>query len=132
MNLKVTTRIAGILSGILACSLSFSQEAQEEDYLHIADDLGQGLELQDVSDRAYEYSNRYWEYIHYHERDDHDHEEHGPGTLEYDSHDGIDEELSAGEAVTAIYTHATELANVDRLALDIVNVACHATQTKRG
>jgi outer membrane protein OmpA-like peptidoglycan-associated protein len=122
LSLKAATRIAGILSGILACSLSFSQETQEEEYLNIADDLGQGLELQDVSDRAYEYAGKYWEYVHGHERDDHDHEEHGPETLEYDSHDGIDEELSAGEAVTAIYTHARQLGNVDRLALDIVNV----------
>lgn len=96
---------------------------EEEDYIHISEDLRTGMELQEVSDRAYDNAEEYWEFVHGHERDDgHDHEEHGLDTPEYRSHDGDDEELSAGEAVAAIYTHANDLVDVDRLALDIVNV----------
>jgi len=35
-------------------SLSFNLQAQEEVYLHIAEDLSRGLKLQDVLDRAYD------------------------------------------------------------------------------
>ena len=78
----------GIISGIFVLVLSFKLQAQEEDYLHIAQDLGQGMELQEVSDRAYDNAEEYWEHSHGHERDGHGHEEHTPGTPDYDSHDG--------------------------------------------
>jgi outer membrane protein OmpA-like peptidoglycan-associated protein len=114
---------AAALTGLLFAAQTVGLQADEqEDYANIIEDLKQGLELQDVSDRAYEHAEEYWEYMHGHERDGHDHEEHGPGTEEFGTHDGIDEELSAGEAVTAIYTEAPALGGVDRLALDIVEV----------
>lgn len=123
MKRKSAVNIAGMLSGILAFSLSFGLQAQEEGYQDIATDLRGGLELQEVSDRAFDNAEKYWELDHGHERDDgHDHEEHGPGTPEYGSHDGIEEELSAGEAVTAIYTLAYEQGNAQRDSLDIVKV----------
>jgi outer membrane protein OmpA-like peptidoglycan-associated protein len=115
-----------VVSALIAAAallLSPLLQAQEEDeYVHIIEDLGQGLELQEVSDRAHENSELYWEYTHNHERDDHDHEEHPEGAAEHGTHDGPDEELSAGEAVTAIFTEANRQPGADRLALDIVNV----------
>ena len=92
-----------IFTGVCAMAFAFSVQAQDENYIDIADDLSNGLELQEVADRAYENADDYWE----------DHQ--GPV-------DGDDEELSAGEAVSAIYTHAIDQGNVDRLAKDIVNV----------
>lgn len=93
----------GILSGILVLTLSFGLQAQEKDYQDISKDLGDGLELKDVSDRAYDHAEKYWE-------------------NSRGQKDGTDDELSAGEAVTAIYTNATRQGNADRLAQDIVNV----------
>ena len=84
-------------------ALTFSVQAQDESYNNVADDLGNGLELQEVADRAYENAGDYWE------------GQQGP-------RDGDDEELSAGEAVSAIFNHATGQGNADRLAKDIVNV----------
>jgi outer membrane protein OmpA-like peptidoglycan-associated protein len=100
--------------------------AQDEgaDYRNIAEDLGRGLELQEVADRAYDNADAYWEYAHAHERDGHEHAEHPPGTAEAAVHDGPDEELSAGEAVTAIYSEARQQENrADPNSLDIVRVA---------
>ena len=70
-------RIAKTFSCVLVLLLPFNLHAQEEDYVHISRDLGRGLELQEVSDRAYENAEEYWEYTHGHERTDHEHEEHG-------------------------------------------------------
>lgn len=92
-----------ILSVLSAITISCSLQAQDDSYLHIADDLGKGMELKEVADRAYDNADEYWE--------------NHPGPR-----DGDDEELSAGEAITAIYTQANEIGNTDRLALDIVNV----------
>lgn len=92
-----------IFTGICTLALAYSVQAQDENYTDVADDLSDGLELQEVADRAYENADDYWE----------DHQ--GPV-------DGDDEELSAGEAVSAIYGHAIDQGNVDRLAKDIVNV----------
>lgn len=111
------TKIAGSLGGFAALMLCAGLMADDDNYVHIARDLGTGMELQEVADRAYDNADDYWEFSHGHERDGHDHEEHGPG-----EHDGTDEELSAGEAVTSIYTLAQQQANSHRLALDIVNV----------
>ncbi len=112
-----------ILGGLLTLSLSFGLQAQDGDYQDIKADLGQGKELQEIADRAYDNTDAYWELVHGHERDGHDHEEHGPGTAEYDVHDGPDEELSAGEAVREIFTNANSSINVaDPKSRDIVEV----------
>jgi len=84
--------------------------AQDDNYNHVNDDLSNGTELKEVANRAYENAEAYWEYAHGHERDGHE-------------HDGTDEELSAGEAVTEIYTNAGLLQQTaDPASLDIIQV----------
>jgi outer membrane protein OmpA-like peptidoglycan-associated protein len=124
VNRHAAVKPAGVLGGLLALFGAVGLQAQEggDKYLDIVDDLRQGIELQEVADRAYDNADYYWEPVHGHERDDHDHPEHGPGTAESDSHDGPDEELSAGEAVTAIFTRANELQAADPQSRDIVKV----------
>jgi hypothetical protein len=115
-------RVRVLLGGLFALVLSGSLIA-DDDYVHVQEDLDKRMELQEISDRAYANAEEYWAYIHGHERDEHDHPEHEEGQPDYNDHDGIDEELSAGEAVMAIYNHATaNRDNVDQLALDIVEV----------
>jgi outer membrane protein OmpA-like peptidoglycan-associated protein len=95
-----------IISGLVcALALPLGLQAQDSDdnYVNITEDLGKGMELQEVADRAYENADEYWENV-------------------TGRRDGDDEELSAGEAVTEIYTNAGSLGNSDRLAKDIVNV----------
>ena len=99
MNIKVVC----LIGGLAVLTLSNGLMAKDDNYVHIADDLGKGMELQEVADRAYENADDYWE--------------NHPGPV-----DGDDETLSAGEAVTAIYSHANDQGNVDPLARDIVNV----------
>jgi outer membrane protein OmpA-like peptidoglycan-associated protein len=81
-----------------------AQDDADSAYTHIADELSRGLPLQDVADNAFDNADDYWT------RD--------PGPV-----DGDDDELSAGEAVTKIFTSANELGNVDAPARDIVRVA---------
>jgi hypothetical protein len=99
----LSIRIACLIGGLLALTLSTGLIAQDDDYVSIEDDLSTGMELQEVANRAYENADGYWENY--------------PGPI-----DGDDEKLSAGEAVTAIYTHASDLPNADPLARDIVSV----------
>lgn len=93
----------------------------DPDYQHVARDLEAGLPLLEVAERAYANAERYWEYVHGHPRDDHDHpEDRTP------AHDGLDEVLSAGEAVEEIHRSALELEGrpgLDPLALDLVEVS---------
>jgi outer membrane protein OmpA-like peptidoglycan-associated protein len=120
--LRIATRRAYV-AGVLAVLAATALQAQEQSYSTIGDDLQRGLPLQEVADRAYQNAEEYWEYAHGHERDGHGHEPHAAGTPEYELHDGTDEELSAGEAVTAIYTGANELeVGVDPTSRDIVSV----------
>lgn len=94
---------------ILALAFSVAVMAQEGNYLHVSNDLANGVELKEIADRAFANSEFYWQ---------HDH----PG-LSPDKHDGRDEPLSAAEAVTEIYTHAAlNRDKADPLALDIVQV----------
>ena len=99
----LSTKIACVLGGVAALMLSTGLLARDDNYQYIEQDLGTGMELQEVADRAYDNADDYWENY--------------PGPV-----DGDDEELSAGEAVTAIYTRAGDLPGADPLARDIVNV----------
>ena len=115
----MSIKIACGLGGVFALLFSTTGVTQEDDYVHIRDDLTTGMDLQEVADRAYQQSEDYWEFTHGHDRDGHEHDEHGLG-----DHDGTDEELSAGEAVAEIYAHAGSImSNVDSNALDIVKIA---------
>ena len=112
-------RSVQLLCVIIFLTLAFGLQAQDDEYIDIRDDLSKGMELQEVSDRAYDNREDYWELTHGHQRDGHDHPE---DTVP--QHDGIDEELSAGEAVTEIFTNANSLGGVvDPNARDIVKVA---------
>ena len=99
----MSKRIACLIGGLAALTLSTGLMAQDDGYVNIEDDLGTGMELQELANRAYANADDYWE--------------NHPGPI-----DGDDEGLSAGEAVTAIYTHASDLPNADPLARDIVSV----------
>jgi len=98
----LSTRIAVSLGGLAAVMFSAGLIAKDDNYVHIAQDLRTGMALQEVADRAYDNADGYW-------------------TNQSDARDGDDEELSAGEAVTAIYTHANDQINTDRRVL-IVDV----------
>jgi outer membrane protein OmpA-like peptidoglycan-associated protein len=111
---QISTRT---LTALCFITLSIGVQAKDDNYQDISADLRQGMELQELSDRAYGNAEDYWEPEHGHARDGHDHDEHGPG-----EHDGTDEELSAGEAVTAIYTNANTIGASHRDSLDIVRV----------
>jgi len=114
----VNNKLARSLGGIFALMLSGGLVAQDEEYVNIRTDLANGLELQEVSDRAYENAEDYWEFSHAHLRDGHEHQEHDWGI-----HDGTDEVLSAGEAVAEIYANAGNNGpNVDPDALDIIKI----------
>jgi outer membrane protein OmpA-like peptidoglycan-associated protein len=99
----LSTKIAGFIGGVAALMLSAGLLAEDENYVNIEGDLGTGVQLQEVAERAFDNADDYWTNY--------------PGPV-----DGDDEELSAGEAVTAIYTHARDLGAADPLAKDIVNV----------
>ena len=78
-------KAARISGAICAIFLSFSAQAQDDNddnYQSIEADLRNGLLLQEVADRAYDNADDYWA--------------NNPG-----QRDGDDDELSAGEAVTA-------------------------------
>ena len=110
--------IIGGLAGFLSLALSTVSVAQDDDYVHIQADLSGGMGLQEISDRAFENAEDYWEIAHGHVRDGHDHEPHGLG-----EHDGTDELLSAGEVVAEIYAHAgSHRQSADPRSLDIVQV----------
>jgi outer membrane protein OmpA-like peptidoglycan-associated protein len=97
---------------------SIAAPAQEDRYVHVGDDLQNGMELQDIAKRAFDNSGDYWEYAHGHDRDGHDHPGHAEGM-----HHGTDEELSAGEAVSEIFNNAAQnRSNAHPRALDIVEV----------
>ena len=96
-------KVACLIGGLAALTLSTGLMAKDDDYVNIEDDLSTGMELQEEANRAYENADDYWE--------------NHPDPI-----DGNDEELSAGEAVTAIYAHASDLPNADPLARDIVSV----------
>ena len=96
-------KVACLIGGLAALTLSTGLMAKDDDYVNIEDDLSTGMELQELANRAYENADDYWE--------------NHPDPI-----DGNDEELSAGEAVTAIYAHASDLPNADPLARDIVSV----------
>ena len=115
MNNAVILRFVGVVALIF----SVGAIADEDEYINVREDLYTGVELQEVADRAYKYSDEYWEFTHGHKRDDdHDHPEHDIG-----EHDGTDEMLSAGEAVAEIYANAgLKRPVVDPNALDIVKV----------
>lgn len=103
---------------IVLALLPWTASAQDDAYTDIPADLQGGVLLEEVSARAYDNAEAYWEVNHGHARDGHDH----PADTTT-QHDGADEELSAGEAVTAIYTTANGLAGkADPNALDIVKV----------
>jgi len=89
----------------MCLTLSLGAAAQEEggDYRNIETDLANGLPLQDVADRALDNADDYW-------------------AKNPAKRDGDDDELSAGEAVTAIYTEANALPNADPQAKDIVKI----------
>jgi outer membrane protein OmpA-like peptidoglycan-associated protein len=115
-----------LLGGLFALTLCAAAHAQdkgsEDEYRDIPADLAQGLLLQDVADRAEANAEAYWELSHGHARDGHEHEPHPQGSAGFEAHDGADEELSAGEAVTAIYTGANALDGADLDSKDIVRV----------
>ena len=90
-------------TGFCAIALSCGLQAQDDNYSHVRDDLGAGATLQDVADRAYDNADDYWESL--------------PG-----ERDGDDEELSAGEAVTEIYSNAQVVSGSHSDTLDIVKV----------
>ena len=94
----------GVLSLLAIPLVLQAQDDEDSSYTHIPDELTRGIALQDVADNAYENADDYWT------RD--------PGPV-----DGDDDELSAGEAVTKIFTTANELGNVDPASRDIVRVA---------
>ena len=54
-------KIAGSLGGLVALILSAGLMAKDDNYVHIAQDLGTGMELQEVADRAYDNADDYWE-----------------------------------------------------------------------
>jgi outer membrane protein OmpA-like peptidoglycan-associated protein len=103
LNHSKAASTTGILGVLLALSLTFDLPAQEETYLHVVDDLGRGMELQDIAGRAYDNADDYWA---------------GRAT----GRDGDDYELSAGEAVTEIYTAAASVTGADPYSRDIVKV----------
>jgi len=110
------------VTGLFAVLCSYSACAQNNttgsSYVDIPTDLGNGVLLQETAERAYKHADDYWELAHGHQRDGHDHPEHAAG-----EHDGTDEELDAGEAVTALFTAAnTPASGADPQSRDIVKV----------
>lgn len=97
---------AGILlASIVSLPFSFAVFAQQGGYVDVNADLLNGTDLGGIAERAHENAEDYWEQI--------------PAA----ARDGDDEELSAGEAVTAIYTGAAlNRGQVDPQTLDIVKV----------
>lgn len=116
MNQRPTASNGGfaIAALCLALACAIAAQAQESatpaggapgpDYTDIETDLGAGLALQDVAERAHANANDYW-------------------AMKAAGRDGPDDQLSAGEAVTAIFTQARELPAADAIARDIVEVA---------
>lgn len=106
-------RVASASAGILCLALALTALAQAPAaepapasapaYTDIETDLGAGLALQEVADRAYDHADDYW-------------------ASKAAARDGTDDELSAGEAVTAIFTHAAERPAADAIARDIIEV----------
>lgn len=96
------------LASAFALLFSVAAQAQQGNYTDVSADLVQGIGLQDTANRAHENADAYWE----------NKPGHGTG-----QRDGSDEDLSAGEAVTEIYTNATlNRDKVNPQALDIVEV----------
>ena len=73
----MSIRIACLIGGLAALTLSTSLMAQDDGYVNIEDDLSTGMQLQELANRAYANADDYWE--------------NHPGPV-----DGDDEELSAG------------------------------------
>jgi len=106
--------VVRIFCGAFAFTAASAIWAQDS-YIDIAADLQSGASLEEVANRAYENSPEYWKSA----------SRNGQQTAADQSAltDGDDEELSAGEAVTAIYSHAQSLAkSASPDAQDIVKV----------
>ena len=100
MSIKIST----IFYAACVILLSSSLQAADDDYVNISTDLASGMELQEVADRAYDNADDYW-------------------ANNPERRDGDDDELSAGEAVTEIFTQANDMASVEANARDTLKVA---------
>ena len=95
MNLKAQARTAGILGGMLVLSLSFAAQSQGDEYPGVADDLGNGMSLEEVAKNAYQNAQK--------------------------SDQDAADKRSAGQAVAAIYELSSKSGNA--AAPNILNVA---------
>ncbi|MBT8062713.1 MAG: OmpA family protein, partial [Gammaproteobacteria bacterium] len=120
----------------LACVASSPANAQQadDDYVDIPGDLGRGLELLEVAERAHGNSADYYELAHGHSR----HSEHDHGSdagqelvhLHVETETAADpeaerkyeEHLSAYDAVGEIFLNSPDIGNADPASRDIVKV----------